>query len=141
MGMPAATLTDKVIGNCLHTYQSTTPTPAGPVPSPVPIPLPFMGVIMGPGAPTVLIGGKPASVMGDNVVNSAVHPPVGGAPIPGPAVPPATNQTTIIQGSPTVLIMGKPAVRTGDQSAPTCGLTPGGGPAKVVGTAGNVLIG
>jgi uncharacterized Zn-binding protein involved in type VI secretion len=141
MGMPAATLTDKVVGSCLHTYQSTTPSPGGPVPTPVPMTLPFMGVIMGPGAPTVLICGKPASVMGDNVVNSSIHPPVGGAAIPGPAVPPATNQSTIVQGSPTVLISGKPAVRMNDMSAPTCGLAPGGGPAKVVASATTVLIG
>jgi uncharacterized Zn-binding protein involved in type VI secretion len=141
MGVPAATLTDQVLGSCLHIYQSTTPTPAGPVPTPVPLTLPFMGQIVGPGAPTVLIGGKPASVLGDNVMNTAIHPPVAGAAIPGPAVPPATNQSTIVQGSPTVLIMGKPAVRMGDQSAPTCGLAPGGGPAKVIGTAVTVLIG
>ncbi len=141
MGVPAATLTDQVLGSCLHIYQSTTPSPAGPVPTPVPMTLPFVGQIVGPGAPTVLIGGKPASVMGDNVSNTAIHPPVGGVAIPGPAVPPATNISTIIQGSPTVLIMGKPAVRMGDQSAPTCGLAPGGGPAKVIGTAVTVLIG
>ena len=141
MGMPAATLTDQVLGTCLHTYQSTTPSPGGPVPTPVPMTLPFMGQIVGPGAPTVLICGKPASVMGDNVVNTAIHPPVGGAAIPGPAVPPATNQSTIVQGSPTVLIGGKPAVRMNDQSAPTCGLAPGGGPAKVIASAVTVLIG
>jgi uncharacterized Zn-binding protein involved in type VI secretion len=141
MSKPAATLGDQVIGNCLHTYQSTTPTPAGPVPSPVPTPLPFMGQIMGPGAPTVLIGGKPASVLGDNVVNTAIHPPVGGLVTPGPAVPPTTNKATIIQGSATVLIGGKPAVRMGDQTTPECGLAPGGGPAKVLGTAMTVLIG
>ncbi len=38
--------------------------------------------------------------MGDNVANTAMHPPVGGAAIPGPAVPPATNTTTIVMGSP-----------------------------------------
>lgn len=137
MGTPAATIGDQVMGSCLHTYQSTTPSPGGPVPSPVPMTLPFVGKIVGPGAPTVLIGGKPASVLGDNVVNTAVHPPVGGAAIPGPAVPPATNQSTIVMGSPTVLICGKPAVRTGSTSEPTCGLT---GPANVVGTAATVMI-
>lgn len=141
MGTPAATLTDQVMGMCLHTYQSTTPSPGGPVPTPVPLTLPFVGKIVGPGAPTVLICGKPASVLGDNVVNTAIHPPVAGAAIPGPAVPPATNKATIIQGSPTVLIGGKPAVRTGDQSTPECGLAPGGGPAKVIGSAVTVLIG
>ena len=92
MGKPAAVLTDQVMGTCLHTYQSTSPSPAGPVPTPVPMNLPFVGKILGPGAPTVMICGKPATVMG--------------------------SQTT-----------------------PTCGLAPGGGPAKVVSSAMTVLIG
>jgi uncharacterized Zn-binding protein involved in type VI secretion len=137
MGTPAATIGDQAMGSCLHTYQSTTPSPGGPVPSPVPMTLPFVGKITGPGAPTVMIGGKPASVVGDMVANTAVHPPVGGAAIPGPAVPPATNQATIVQGSPTVLICGKPAVRTGSTTTPTCGLT---SPAQVVGSAATVMI-
>ncbi len=48
--------------------------------------------ITGPGAPTVLIGGVPASVMGDLVSGAAC---VG----------------SIVMGSPTVLIMGRPAAR------------------------------
>jgi len=48
--------------------------------------------ITGPGAPTVLIEGLPASVMGD-LVN-------------GPAC-----VGSIVMGSPTVLIMGRPAAR------------------------------
>src|SRR4051794_25669288 len=99
MGFPAATLGDDVLGSCLHTYASTTPSPAGPVPTPTPLTLPFMGKIMGPGNATVLIMGKPASVMGDNVVNSAIHPPAAGVVTPGPAAPPATNKTTIISCS------------------------------------------
>jgi hypothetical protein len=141
MGFTAAVVGDKVIGSCLHTYQSTTPSPAGPVPSPVPMTLPFMGMIVGPGAPTVLIANKPASVVGDNVVNQSVHPPAGGLATPGPAVPTATNKTTIISGSQTVLICNKPAVRTLDKSGPDCGLAPGGGPAKVIGSAATVMIG
>jgi uncharacterized Zn-binding protein involved in type VI secretion len=137
MGTPAACIGDQVMGSCMHTYMSTTPSPGGPVPSPVPMTLPFVGQIVGPGAPTVLICGKPASVMGDNVANTAMHPPVGGAAIPGPAVPPATNISTVLVGSPTVLICGKPAARTGSTSAPTCGLT---GPANVIGSGATVLI-
>jgi uncharacterized Zn-binding protein involved in type VI secretion len=49
-------------------------------------------VITGPGVPTVLIGGMPASVMGD-LINGAAC--VG----------------AIIMGSPTVLIGGRPAAR------------------------------
>lgn len=56
------------------------------------------GPIIGPGAPTVLIGGMPAAVMGDTV--TCVGPP-----------------DTIILGSATVLIGGKPAARMGDSTA------------------------
>lgn len=137
MGVPAAVIGDSVVGNCLHTYQSTTPTPAGPVPSPVPTPLPFQGTIVA-GCPTVLINGKPAAYLSQpNVVNKSIHPPVGGGPTPGPAVPPATNKATIIDGSPTVLIQGMPAIRTGSKTTPECGLT---GPATVIGSAATVLI-
>ena len=56
------------------------------------------GPIIGPGAPTVMIGGMPAAVMGDSV--TCVGPP-----------------DTIILGSATVLIGGKPAARMGDSTA------------------------
>lgn len=56
------------------------------------------GPIVGPGIATVLIGGKPASVMGDTCVC--------------PIAPDA-----IIKGSATVLIGGKPAARMGDSTA------------------------
>jgi uncharacterized Zn-binding protein involved in type VI secretion len=54
--------------------------------------------VIGPGAPTVLIGGLPAAVMGDNCV--CVGPP-----------------DSIIKGSATVMIGGKPAARLGDTTA------------------------
>lgn len=53
--------------------------------------------ITGPGVATVLIGGLPASVLGDLVS--------------GPACTGA-----ITKGSATVMIMGRPAVRVGDQA-------------------------
>ncbi|MBB4079700.1 putative Zn-binding protein involved in type VI secretion [Lewinella aquimaris] len=56
------------------------------------------GPILGPGAPTVLIAGMPAAVMGD--MCTCVGPP-----------------DTIIKGSATVLIGGKPAARMGDSTA------------------------
>ena len=56
------------------------------------------GPIVGPGAPTVLIGGQPAAVVGDICV--CVGPP-----------------DTIALGSTTVLIGGKPAARMGDITA------------------------
>ena len=56
------------------------------------------GPIIGPGEPTVLIGGLPAARLGDNLV--CVGPP-----------------DAIIIGSATVLIGGMPAARLGDQTA------------------------
>ena len=85
MGQPAARLTD------MHTCPMQTPA----VPSPIPH---VGGPITGPGVPTVLIGGMPASVMGD--MATCVGPP-----------------DTIAKGSATVLIGGKPAARMGDTTA------------------------
>ena len=56
------------------------------------------GGIIGPGVPTVMIGGMPAAVLGDSVICSG--PP-----------------DTIIMGSSTVMIGGKPAARMGDSTA------------------------
>ncbi|MGC9323809.1 MAG: PAAR domain-containing protein [Desulfomonilia bacterium] len=56
------------------------------------------GPIIGPGCPTVLIGGLPAAVMGDAC--TCVGPP-----------------DSIVKGSATVLLGGKPAARIGDQTA------------------------
>lgn len=60
------------------------------------------GTIVGPGTPTVMIGGKPAAVAGDMHVCSL--PPNGHQPTSSPF--PA--------GSGTVMIGGKPALRTTD---------------------------
>ena len=60
------------------------------------------GTVIGPGVATVLIGGMPASVLGDNHICS---------------LPPNAHQPTaspFIQGSSTVMIGGIPAVRVGD---------------------------
>ena len=78
---PAARITD------MH----ACPMMNGPVPH-------VGGPIIGPGCPTVLIGGLPAAVVGDNCV--CVGPP-----------------DSIVLGSMTVLIGGKPAARLGDQTA------------------------
>ncbi len=56
------------------------------------------GPIIGPGMPTVLIGGMPAAVVGDSCV--CVGPP-----------------DTTVMGSSTVLIGGKSAIRMGDTTA------------------------
>jgi uncharacterized Zn-binding protein involved in type VI secretion len=62
-------------------------------------PIPHVGgPIVGPGAPTVLIGGLPAAKVGDLAV--CVGPP-----------------DSIIKGSATVMVMGMPAARLGDSTA------------------------
>lgn len=81
MGQPAARLTD------MHVCPMVT----GVVPH-------VGGPVLGPGVPTVLIGGLPAAVLGDSC--TCVGPP-----------------DTIILGSSTVLIGGKPAARLGDSTA------------------------
>ncbi|MBN3582470.1 PAAR domain-containing protein [Algoriphagus aestuarii] len=80
----AARLTD------MHTCPMVTPG--------VP-PIPHVGgPIVGPGAPTVLIGKLPAAKMGDTLV--CVGPP-----------------DSIVKGSATVMIEGAPAARMGDTTA------------------------
>lgn len=62
-------------------------------------PVPHVGgPVIGPGTATVLIGGLPASVVGDNC--TCVGPP-----------------DSIVKGSATVMIGNKPAVRMGDSTA------------------------
>ncbi len=81
---PAARITD------MHTCPMVTPG-LPPVPH-------VGGPITGPGAPMVLIGGLPASILGDLAV--CVGPP-----------------DSIVKGSATVLISGAPAVRIADTCA------------------------
>jgi uncharacterized Zn-binding protein involved in type VI secretion len=84
MGMPAARLTD------MHTCPMQTPG-LPPIPH-------VGGPVVGPGAPTVLIGKLPAAVVGDSLV--CVGPP-----------------DSIVKGSATVTICSKPAARVGDTTA------------------------
>ena len=81
---PAARLTD------MHVCPMLTPG-LPPIPH-------VGGPVIGPGVPTVLIGGLPAAVVGDNCV--CVGPP-----------------DSIVKGSMTVLIQNKPAARMGDTTA------------------------
>ncbi len=62
------------------------------------------GTIVGPGAATVMIGGMPASVVGD------LH---ACAIISTPATPHLTS-SPFLMGSTSVFICGKPAIRTTD---------------------------
>jgi uncharacterized Zn-binding protein involved in type VI secretion len=70
-----------------------------PMQTPAVVPIPHVGgPIVGPGAPTVLIGGMPAANLGSMCV--CVGPP-----------------DVIIMGSTTVLVGGAPAARMGDPTA------------------------
>ena len=81
---PASRITD------MHTCPMQTPG--------IP-PIPHVGgPVIGPGIPTVLIGGLPAAVLGDNC--TCAGPP-----------------DSIVKGSSTVMIGGKPAARIGDTTA------------------------
>lgn len=82
---PAARITDF--------HQCPMQTPA--VPSPIPH---VGGPVVGPGAPTVLIGGLPAAKVGDLAI--CVGPP-----------------DAVVKGSQTVKVMGLPAARMGDKTA------------------------
>ena len=81
---PAATLT------CMHECPQVTPG-LPPIPH-------VGGPVIGPGAPTVLIGGLPAAKVGDMLV--CVGPP-----------------DTIVQGSFTVMVEGVPMAYLGSETA------------------------
>lgn len=74
-------------------HQCPLSTPVGPVAIPH-----VGGPILGPGAPTVLIGGLPAAKVGDLAL--CIGPP-----------------DAIVKGSATVKVMGLPAARMGDKTA------------------------
>lgn len=78
------------------------------------------GTLVGPGEPTVLIGGAPAAVAND--MHACALPPSGHQPTSSP----------FLIGSTKVLIGGKPAIRSGDSCV--CG-------ASVVVGEPTVLIG
>jgi uncharacterized Zn-binding protein involved in type VI secretion len=71
------------------------------------------GPVIGPGVPTVLIGGLPAAVVGDML--ACVGPPDVG-----------------VMGSTSVLIGGRPALRQGDMTA-HAGVIVGGLPTVQIG--------
>ena len=75
------------------------------------------GPITGPGVPSVLIGSKPAAVMGD--MCTCAGPP-----------------DMIVQGEATVLIEGKPAASMNDLTAHGGGIA-GGNPTVLIGTGGS----
>lgn len=105
MGQPAARLGDMVLQSAPHCHAPIHP--AAPVPTPAPHPAMPLAIIVG--APTVLIGGKPAARMTDTT-----RPCMLTACVPG-------GPGMIAKASATVLIAGLPAARVGDMTQhPAC---------------------
>lgn len=126
MGSPAIVAGDKVMGTCPnHLIPSPSGTaPAGPLPFSAPISLDTIA--------TVLIGGKPAAVVGSSGYNMPPHVGI----VDGAFATPTSQVGRILTGSPTVLVGGKPAA-TSSSSAAMC-VTPA---STVVPTVMSVLIG
>lgn len=128
MGTPAIVMGDKVTGTCaIHQI----PNPASGAPQPGP-PMPFSAPITVGTVATVLIGGKPAAVMGCSGMNT---PPHVGLHVSDPYFAPPMQVGRIVTGSATVLIGGQPAAT--QSSTATCCVTPG----TLVPTVTTVLIG
>ena len=128
MGLPAAKVGDRIVGTDVHIVLVSTPF--GTIPTPTPSP--FDGQIVD-GAPTVLIEGRPAAVVGSTAVNTIPHIPAGGS-----FANPPQNRGTVTFGSTSVLIGGRPAARLGDP-ANTCNDT--GSTSTVMVGASTVQIG
>ena len=127
MGAPAIVMNDTIVGTCAnHLIPSASGTqPAGPLPFQAPI---TIGTVA-----NVLIGGKPAAVMGSSGMNTrAPHAGIVDPPFAGG--PPA-QMGRILTGSATVLIGNQPAA-TGQSQCTMC-VAPG----SLVPSVMTVLIG
>ncbi len=115
MAAPVIVQGDQVTGMCpLHQI----PGPVGnPQPGP---PMPFSAPLTVGLCPTVLIGGKPAAVIGASGLNTPPH--VGLHPADPFMVPPM-QVGRVTSGSPTVLFGGQPAVNA--SASATCCASPG----------------
>jgi uncharacterized Zn-binding protein involved in type VI secretion len=128
MGAPAAVAGDRITGICAG---HQIPSPAGaPVPAP---PMPFSAPLTTGLATQVLIGGKPAAVVGSG---GLCVPPHVGLHASDPFMAPPMQRGTIVQGATMVLIEGKPAASA--QSQATMCLAPA---TTIIATAMTVLIG
>lgn len=125
MSQPAIVQGDSIKGICSnHLVPSASGTqPAGPLPFDAPL---IKGL-----ANKVLIGGKPAAVIGSSGLNVQVHAGI----VDGPFASPTSQEGRITGGSATVLFEGKPAAK--GTPPPTMCVTPG----TIVGSAATVLIG
>jgi uncharacterized Zn-binding protein involved in type VI secretion len=131
MGAPAIVMGDTIVGPCPPGIHQIPGPPVGnPIPSPAP--LPFIAPITMGCVATVLIGGKPAAVMGSAGLNT---PPHVGLHASDPFMVPMVQRGEILSGSPTVLIGGQPAA-TASSMCKGCLL-----PATLMPTVATVLIG
>jgi uncharacterized Zn-binding protein involved in type VI secretion len=131
MGKPAARLEDLVLQEAPHCHAPMHPPPPLP-PSGVAAPHPGVPLpILGPGAPTVLIGKKAAACMSDMTEICEMEECVPG----GPGI--------IMQASATVFIGGRPAARVGDMTMHPACVAPIPGPTGMIMPPGcpTVLIG
>ncbi len=129
MGTPAAVMGDRISGTCA-VHQIPNPATGAPQPAP---PLPFSAPLLQNLAPSVLIGGKPAAVMGASGYNT---PPHVGLHASDPFLVPTMQEGRVVAGSTSVLLEGKPAAKTGATSV-ICA----GAPGQLAGTGATVLIG
>ena len=127
MGSPAIVMGDQVTGVCPNHLI------IGPLGVPVPAPpMPFAAPLTVGLSTTVLIGGKPAALMGSTGFNT---PPHVGLHASDPFLLPTMEVGQVVTGSLTVMIDGKGAATA--QSTATCCVAPGQIPPSVT----NVLIG
>jgi uncharacterized Zn-binding protein involved in type VI secretion len=126
MGAPAIVMGDRITGTCpSHMIPSASgaPAPAGPLPFNAPITMSTVA--------TVMIGGKPAAVVGSQGLNTPPHPGI----VDPPFAAPPMQMGRIVAGSPSVLIGGQPAASA--TSTCTCCVAPG----TLVPSVTTVLIG
>jgi uncharacterized Zn-binding protein involved in type VI secretion len=127
VGSPAIVAGDRVTGSCPNHLI------IGPLGVPIPAPpMPFVAPLTMGLSTTVLIGGKPAALMGSSGYNT---PPHVGLHASDPFLLPMKELGQVVTGSPTVMIDGKAAATA--QSTATCCVVPGQIPPSVT----NVLIG
>jgi uncharacterized Zn-binding protein involved in type VI secretion len=116
MGAPAIVQDDRISGTCA-VHQVPNPTSGAPQPGP---PMPFSAPLQAGLVASVLIGGRPAAVVGSSGLNTPAH--MGLHPA-DPYVAPMAQVGRITSGSASVLIGGQPAAIT--TSTATCCMTPG----------------
>jgi uncharacterized Zn-binding protein involved in type VI secretion len=123
MSAPAIVAGDRIVGVCPNHLVGGPQVPAGPQPFSAPLTL---GLVS-----TVLIGGKPAAVLGSSGYNTPPHT----APLTDAWAAPMLQEGKVLSGSPTVTIGGKPAATA--QSSCLCCATPG----QLTPTVPSVVIG